>query len=432
VVRSNTALRLLRERTPSPVTPGEHLSRQELADLVNAHVLELTERAGALDANYIGKLERGVITWPRSHYRAALRVILGVTTDRELGFVRPVRVGGPAATVTYPAMVGTGLAVTTQASPGGLLATMTQVPVAVSREHVDAVRSVASMLTDIDHAHGGSDVTTPGGVYLGYAAELLRLPCPATLRAELASAVGWLGHVVGFAAFDTARHGEAAAAFSFALACAEQGGDWHLRAKILSSMAREAIWRGDADTGLTWIELALVRADRLTTTERAMLLTARARALALLGRVEDTMRSVRAADEQFRRSLPEIDPPWMSYYDTAQHLGDTGHALFDLAVHGNYAKEASRRLAAAVAGHEPRYVRSKAMSGMKLATLTFRAGDPVDAAEIGHRALAVLGHLHSARALQVAAALDHAAVPHARLGEVAQLRRTLAEVITSA
>jgi hypothetical protein len=81
----NTALRLLRERTPSPATRGESLSRQELADLVNAHVLRSTERPGALDANCIGKLERGVITWPSGHYREALRSVLEVDTDREPG-----------------------------------------------------------------------------------------------------------------------------------------------------------------------------------------------------------------------------------------------------------------------------------------------------------------------------------------------------------
>jgi hypothetical protein len=87
--------------------------------------------------------------------------------------------------------------------------------------------------------------------------------------------------------------------------------------------------RPDPVTGLTWIELALVRADRLAATARAMLLTARARTLALLGRVEDTMR----------------------------------------------------------------IVRSKAMSGMKLAALTLRAADPIEGTAVGHQALDDLTHL---------------------------------------
>lgn len=85
----NEQLRARREATASRSAPGEHLSRQELAELVNAHVAEHTGQAGALDSNYVGKLERGVITWPRRHYRAALRAVLSARTDRELGFTRP-------------------------------------------------------------------------------------------------------------------------------------------------------------------------------------------------------------------------------------------------------------------------------------------------------------------------------------------------------
>jgi DNA-binding GntR family transcriptional regulator len=91
VSQPNMVLRGLRERTLSSVSPGEHLTRQELADLVNYQVEALTGRPGALDANYIGKLERGIIAWPRLHYRAAFRAVLGAVNDRELGFSRPVQ-----------------------------------------------------------------------------------------------------------------------------------------------------------------------------------------------------------------------------------------------------------------------------------------------------------------------------------------------------
>lgn len=350
---------------------------------------------------------------------------------------RPTRLTAlPPHDVGRVAVIGYGPATGTftpgaSPAPGGVLDAMTQLPIAVSTEHVEAVRATARLFTDTDQRHGGVDVTRAAGVYLGHASGLLHLPCPTALRPALFSAVGWLGHVVGFAAFDAARYGEACAAFTFALSCAEQASDWHLRAKVLSSMAREAIWRGDVDAGLTWIELALVRADRLTATERAMLLTARARAVARLGRVEDTVRTVRAADEHFRRADPGNDPPWMAYYDVAQHLGDTGHALFDLAVHGHHVAEATRRLAAAVAGHRPLYARAKAFSGLKLATLTLRTGDPGEGAHVGQQALMGLGDVHSARALQVLSALDTAAIPHTRLVEVARLRHDLAEIPTS-
>ncbi|HET9656049.1 MAG TPA: hypothetical protein VFP72_11890 [Kineosporiaceae bacterium] len=428
--QANTALRQIRERTPSSSSPGEHLTRQELADLVNTEVEASTGRPGALDANYIGKLERGVITWPRLHYRAAFRTVLGVTSDRELGFSRSVRIGRQVAGLDHTPITGIPFAMSGAVAPDRLIDGLNQLPIAVSREHIESVHTAASMFTTLDHAHGGTEVANIANIYLNHTAELLRLPCPATLRPDLFSAVGWIGHIVGSAAFDATRHEQAAKEFAFALSCAEQGADWHLRARVLSSMAREAIWRGDPDTGLTWVELALVRADRLTATERAMLLTARARALARLGRVKDTMRTVQAADDNFHRSDPGEDPPWLTYYDLAQHLGDTGHALYDLAVHGHYTQEATRRLEAAFAGHKPLYVRSKAMSGLKLASLRFHTGDPIEGAEIGQTALRDLGGLRSARTVQVVRALDSTAAPHSRQHEVTRLRHELSKVIT--
>jgi hypothetical protein len=38
-------------------------------------------------ANYIGKLENGIIRWPGKLYREALQAILGAPTDTALGFV---------------------------------------------------------------------------------------------------------------------------------------------------------------------------------------------------------------------------------------------------------------------------------------------------------------------------------------------------------
>jgi hypothetical protein len=61
------------------------LSRQELAEAVNASVFEQTGRRCFLDGRYIATLERGETRWPSARYRAALRAVLGATTDAEIG-----------------------------------------------------------------------------------------------------------------------------------------------------------------------------------------------------------------------------------------------------------------------------------------------------------------------------------------------------------
>lgn len=186
------------------------------------------------------------------------------------------------------------------------------------------------------------------------------------------------------------QHDDARRRFSFALQCTDVGGNWHQRAMVLSSMARQAVWCGQADEGLTYVEMGLVRADRLTATERAMLHTVRARALAKLGspRVQDALSAVGAADEAFAASQPAEDPPWMRFYDHAQHHGDTAHALYDIAIHTPLKTEAAdSRFRYSVQHHEPEFARSRAISRTKLASLTMTHGDPHEAAAIGQTAL---------------------------------------------
>jgi transcriptional regulator with XRE-family HTH domain len=89
----NQLLRTARERTPSRQVPGEWLSRREVAEAVNMWIYENTKKTTTLDANYLAKLERGVVRWPSARYRAGLRAVLGVTTDAELGFYPPRRSG---------------------------------------------------------------------------------------------------------------------------------------------------------------------------------------------------------------------------------------------------------------------------------------------------------------------------------------------------
>jgi hypothetical protein len=73
--------------------PGQWLSRREAAEAVNEWIYENTKTTTTLDANYLAKLERGVVRWPSARYRAGLRAVLGATTDAELGFYPPRRLG---------------------------------------------------------------------------------------------------------------------------------------------------------------------------------------------------------------------------------------------------------------------------------------------------------------------------------------------------
>ena len=78
--RSNDLLRAARLR--------RGLSRSELADAANRHPAMASSKAGPMTENFVGKLEQGRVAFPRAERRAALRAILGVATDADIGLVR--------------------------------------------------------------------------------------------------------------------------------------------------------------------------------------------------------------------------------------------------------------------------------------------------------------------------------------------------------
>ncbi|MDG4749927.1 hypothetical protein O7630_03135 [Micromonospora sp. WMMD718] len=61
------------------------MSRQEIAEAVNAWIWEHQKRRTHLDGAYIGKLERGEVRWPLAHVRAGLRGVFGADDDASIG-----------------------------------------------------------------------------------------------------------------------------------------------------------------------------------------------------------------------------------------------------------------------------------------------------------------------------------------------------------
>lgn len=296
--------------------------------------------------------------------------------------------------------------------------TATPLPVQVTPVEINQIRDAASFFEGWDFAYGGGIVREAVMAQLRWSAALLDADCETSRRDDLFSAVGYLAHTCAFMAFDDLATDDAWHMWRLALACAEEATDWPLRATILSALARQAMWLGRFDDGLTLAELALVRADRLTTIEQAKLHATKARLLAAMKRPTATLAALEAADTCFAGTAPADVPPWMTYYDTAEHAGDTGHALADLALRDHRPDDARARLTTAIAGHTPEFARFEALCQAKVATLVMAVGDPHEAVQLGHAAIDRAGAIRSRR-------LDH------YLGELAQQtdrHRTIIEV----
>jgi hypothetical protein len=439
---ANDRFRAARERTASPTYQGVSLTRQELADLVNAWVWEHHNTTVVVTAHYIGRLETGIIRWPTALYREAFRAILSVPKDSDLGFVN-ARSRRAAATldkvdrqnlIRGTAALGVGTLVM-----GPLAALLegsrepTPIPKRVGPTEIEQIRAATKVFESWSFTYGGGVARDTVFAQLRWSAGCLGAICPDELRPELYYAVGDLADVAGYMAYDADAHEDARQVFGFALGCAEKAKDWHLRAQVLSSMAAQATGTGHPDEGLTLTEHALVRADRLTATERTMLHTHRGRALAKMHRVQEALTAIGTADDHFAHSTPAEDPPFMAYYNAGMHAGNTGRALFDLAILGhNTAQEATDRFTAAVAGNAPGHNRRQAISLTKLASLTMATGDPLHAVTIGDEALDAAGTIRSRRAADSLRELSRHAAPHQQLDEVAHLRHRIATLLVGA
>jgi hypothetical protein len=436
---SNNQFREARARTASLTHPKEGLSRQELAELVNAWIWKHHNTEVDFDRNYIGKIEQGVIRWPGAMCREAFREILSVSDDAELGFVNArarrqavkleeVDTAKRQKFVHTTTLGGVSLLLgePVAAMLEGIRARPT--PGRVGASDIAQIRDATQAFASLSRAYGGEAVLGTALGELHWAAGLLEAICPDRLRPELHAAVGYLANVVAFLAVDAGAQEEARQIYGFALACAEQAKDWNLRAEILSSMAKQAIWTGQPDEGLTLAEFALVRADWLTPAGRSLLHTDRARALARMRRVQESLRAIGTADEQFAHSTPENEPPWWGYYSAARHDQLTGQPLVDLAILGRDSGEATTRLTAAVAG-QPDHPGCRAICLSKLASLTMATGDPRHAVTIGNEALEVAGTLRSHRATEELRELFRHAATHQDLGEVAELRHRIRTLV---
>lgn len=391
------------------------LTQEALAELANAQVEQVTGRAGAMDADYVSKLERGIHRWPGKHYRRALREVLGAQSDRDLGFysVRGMTSMGAGLSLDdaghLPGMDRGSDDVRRQAFLRGLATTVTgmalgdlddpvaeavdrvasdEVPSRVGPTEVQQVEHATNLFGEWQDLYGGGSCKEAIAAQVRWATGLFNASAADDVRIDLYRSVGFLVDVAGWGTFDAADHEKARRYFRLALYCAEQAKDWGLRANVLSDMARQAMYVGQPDDGLSLIELAQVRQDRQQPTVRAMLSTVHARALAKVGRREDCYGAVLAAEDQFTNRTPGDDPPWITYFNGAELAGDAGHALFDVALAGYHIDDARQRLIHAIEHLSARYVRMRALYLGRLAILELNVGDPERGIAYGEQALA--------------------------------------------
>lgn len=384
------------------------LTQEDVARQVVDLLSKATGRLKGIDADYVSRLERGKIAWPNRETRAAFRELF-CASDAELGFYNPKlgRTRPVAATADMPTDSLVQLAERAtfgQLDAGDLLLPHLQPAQRIRSGDVGDFHAMIDMWEHLDHSRGG--MSSFRGTVLAQVAQAEQALASASfendsVRRAWMCAVSRAARLAAFSSFDAREHGTARRAFLLAQQAAAEADDWPARINILCGMARQAIYTGNAGDALQLVSLARVGEDQSSATTRAMIGSVRARTFAALGRGDDAMRAVKEAEDAFGSRDQTSDPPFLWYYDEAQVSGDTGHALYELALTDErFVDAADQRLARAVNLHNPdASSRSRSFSLCKLTRLRLRWNPGQESIALASSAIESVSKVRSGRAI---------------------------------
>lgn len=383
----NELLVAARLHMESPGSPGQSMTRRELADAVNDHVLRATGKRGAVDERHVGKWERGETTWPRRHYRAALRAVLNVTTDADLGF----SAGHPAAddaSVNRKQFLSSALVVTTGAVLANTAPTETELidtmagPTANYRRMESSVPS--DRLAPVVDAH----LNLVSGV----------------VRDRLRTSGGFrvLSEIAGLAAWLAADRGDDAAArrrYVEAIRHAERTHHPLLVSYMTASLGHYAVEMGDGRAGLVLLRTAASQLGRdAPDSAMAWLTSLLAIAYAATGDRQNALAALRRAERLVDRQRGEPQWPWVFAFDAPKAARYQASALTRLG--DNRAAHAAFELAdSALTAEKPR-----ALAKVEHAQVLARSGDIEAGCALAAEALLVGLTYHSERITRTARA----------------------------
>lgn len=282
--KPNTLLTEARLHLLSPSGSGQPMSRQELAEAVNAWQWDTYQVVDRLDEHDIGKLERGEIRWPRQQRRDAFRAVLGAKTDADIGFYRNRR---PRYDVREPVLraendledhhPGKPVVVQADVEWAGMLrravikapalfAAVDLLRAATPRDSGDALDlalvrgllTVAGHYRQAYHAVPASRLVPAALAHLDLVMSLRPASRPAAQRVPLVTAAGEMATLVGvLLGLDAARHEAALSYFNMAWEAARSIRDVELQTVVLGCRSFAlAYGGGDHRTGLECADLA--------------------------------------------------------------------------------------------------------------------------------------------------------------------------------
>jgi transcriptional regulator with XRE-family HTH domain len=489
----NDVLAAARRRLSSPSGSGDEMSRQEVAEAVNAYLWSKYRQLERADSTYIGHLEQGRYRWPSARRREAIRAVLGVSTDAELGFfyrargpvprgqIRPLRESSHGrsrgATAAWTAIEGHQPAVGPWHAAGELLdviaagnedsgrgdpvrgedpasaqirrrsllwgmATITTAAALFGPENghrrrigaTDVLRLTAltALYRSMDYEFGGGALVADVGAFAESASALLNQIVSDKLRPQLLAAIANARYLAAWTAFDATLHADAQRHFIVAERCALEADDRLLLAYIRYGQARQLQHlRHNRDA----VDI-LLRAHHQLDPTPGMLATLRgaeAASRAALGDTDGARRALGESSDAFAAIDAGSEPEWLGFLDEGELLAQYGRVYRDLArVDRRHGDAAVQWVSDAIASFGSQNLRSTVLNQVGLSSAYFLAGAPELAIRAGRTAAQQAPSLTSKRVIDRIANLRRDARDQIHRADVAAFVRTLPRPVTVA
>jgi hypothetical protein len=411
----NVELRAARLALPSPRLAGEPMSRTELADAVNTELWRATGKRYALDGHAIARYERGAVRWPTASYRYALRTVLGVATDAEIGF-HPVRRREDAARVVDPITVDWAEPETFRAVTGLAVGAGEPGRPDTDRGSPEDYRSALAGLQAVDREQGPRYALAGVLDLVERIDQDLRVARDAD-RAALLAVGARAAEFAGFLCRDLGAAVRCLRCHDRAMEWAQQAQDGPMQAYVLLRKAQAAYDERDAGRMLGLARAARTYEPVVAAGLRAEVLQQEARAEAMLGAPDaDVLRKLDLARTLVTggATVPAGDPG-----------GGYSEAMLDLQTALCFTELGRPREAVdwfrLVLDEHTGSARDRGYFEVLLATALALSGEPDEAVAIGLTALPVVVRSTSRRSLREARSLSTALRPWARRSSVREL-----------
>ncbi|WP_374100990.1 helix-turn-helix domain-containing protein [Streptomyces phytophilus] len=263
----------------------------------------------------------------------------------------------------------------------------------VGQPDIAKIHALTEHLAMLDNRYGGGAVRSIAMTHLRTdVLPMLEGSYTAAVGRNLFRAASLVTHHTAHLLYDTGRHGAARRYLRLALDMAYHGHDRAFAAKILGTLAHQAVHLGDYREAVELSEAGLAEPG-LTPAGRSVLHAMAARAHARLRDPRATAISLSHAESALSAGSPAQEPVWLRYFSGAELHDEIAHCLVDL----RQARAARPHAEHGIAARTDRYARSIAFTRVVLATAWLQQREVEHACQVATGALRATEDIQSAR-----------------------------------